>query len=421
MPGLAGWFQSNLEIVDLAHALALIVMGVAILVQPKRRKAEPLSAALSWFVAYVLVRSLSDFIDIRSVTRPAAASLSTASLALTALAYAFAFEFGRRLHNASSRAIPRWATGGLMFLIVVGSAASADPATTADALIGYLFRLPAGILMAAGYRRYFSTRRERLERLGCRGLFAAAALTSLAWGMCGVFRAEAAFFPASWLNEASFTGLTGFPVQLVRTFCALALVYPVLGILRTFNREMVSELERNREGLERRLSDVERRFTVLVDQSLAGIYILDGEKFSYANPRLAELWGVESGDALTGRSVMEFVLREDQETVRENIRKRMSGELRSIKYTLRIRRPDGEVRTIEVHGSRAVFDGRPAIIGTMLDITDRLKSEEALRESEARYALAVLGSNDGIWDWNFRTGHLYFSDRCKEMMGFGGE
>ncbi|HEY5995469.1 MAG TPA: PAS domain-containing protein, partial [Candidatus Deferrimicrobiaceae bacterium] len=47
--------------------------------------------------------------------------------------------------------------------------------------------------------------------------------------------------------------------------------------------------------------------------------------------------------------------------------------------------------------------------------------EEALRESEARYALAVLGSNDGIWDWNFRTGHLYFSDRCKEMMGFGGE
>jgi PAS domain S-box-containing protein len=421
MPGLAGWFQSDLQIVDLAHALAFIVMGVAILVQPKRREAEALPAALPWFVAYVLVRSLSDFIDIRILAGSGDATLSRLSLSITFLAYAMVFEFGRRLHNASFRPIPAWATAAAMSLVVAASAASADPSTTADALIGYLFRLPAGILMAAGYWRYFSTRRERLEPLGCRNLFAAAAATSLVWGICGVFRAKASFFPATWLNGESFAAAAGFPVQLARTFCALAMVYPLLGILRVFNREMVSELERHREGLERRLSDAEHRFTELVEQSLVGIYILDGEAFAYANPKLAEMWGAGSGDELVGRSVMEYVLPEDRENVRDNIRRRLIGEIRSIKYALRIRRADGEIRTIEVHGSRAGFAGKPAIIGTMLDITDRLRSEEALRESEARYAVAVRGSNDGIWDWNFRTGHLYFSDRCKEMTGFAGE
>lgn len=48
----------------------------------------------------------------------------------------------------------------------------------------------------------------------------------------------------------------------------------------------------------------------------------------------------------------------------------------------------------------------------------RADAEAALRASEERYALAMLGANDGLWDWDLAAGSVYYSLRWKQMLGF---
>jgi diguanylate cyclase (GGDEF)-like protein/PAS domain S-box-containing protein len=68
-----------------------------------------------------------------------------------------------------------------------------------------------------------------------------------------------------------------------------------------------------------------------------------------------------------------------------------------------------------------VFDGDGILthyIGLLTDVTERKRNQEALKDSEERYALSVQGANDGIWDWNLQTGDLYLSPRWKTMLGY---
>ena len=64
-------------------------------------------------------------------------------------------------------------------------------------------------------------------------------------------------------------------------------------------------------------------------------------------------------------------------------------------------------------------EGNPLrmVIG-IVDISDRKQAEDALKTSEARYALVVQGSEAGIWDWNILTDENYMSSRFKQMLGY---
>jgi PAS domain S-box-containing protein len=79
-----------------------------------------------------------------------------------------------------------------------------------------------------------------------------------------------------------------------------------------------------------------------------------------------------------------------------------------------------ELGWIETY-KKAVVGPNGGVLGTVgfaRDISERKRMEHALLESEQRWQLAVSGANDGIWDWNPKTGKVFFSDRWKEMLGY---
>jgi PAS domain S-box-containing protein len=72
----------------------------------------------------------------------------------------------------------------------------------------------------------------------------------------------------------------------------------------------------------------------------------------------------------------------------------------------------------QVHISIELIPETRDRVCSLIDVTDRVRAQEALRKSEERYELVVRGAYDGIWDWDLTTGEVYFSPRYKEILGY---
>jgi two-component system, cell cycle sensor histidine kinase and response regulator CckA len=140
----------------------------------------------------------------------------------------------------------------------------------------------------------------------------------------------------------------------------------------------------DRKRAEEALRESESKFRDLAEKSLVGIYVLQDGLFTYVNSKFADILEYPIDEIINRLTAQQIIFPEDWPMVAENLRKRTSGEQTSIHYELRAVTKKGQVKNIEVYSSRTTYQGKLAIIGTLLDITERKRAEEALRESEAR-------------------------------------
>jgi diguanylate cyclase (GGDEF)-like protein/PAS domain S-box-containing protein len=143
-------------------------------------------------------------------------------------------------------------------------------------------------------------------------------------------------------------------------------------------------------------------YRLLVEESLVGVYMIQDERLLYANRKLGDLFGYTRDEMLALPSVLAVIAKSHRDTVREAMRKRLDGEIQEIEYTVRGVRKDGRLIHLDVRSVRAEHDGRPAVIGTMVDITARKQFEDALR------TLALVDELTGLYN---RRGFVTLAER----------
>jgi two-component system, cell cycle sensor histidine kinase and response regulator CckA len=131
-------------------------------------------------------------------------------------------------------------------------------------------------------------------------------------------------------------------------------------------------------------------FSVMTNQPMVGVYLLQDNVFRRINNYFAEILGYSTDEIIGVKTAEDLAHVEDRAMVRENTEKRLSGEIDSVHYEFRAQRKDGEVVDVEVCGVRTSYRNRPAIIGTMLNISDKKRLETQLIKSERMKALGPL-------------------------------
>jgi len=164
------------------------------------------------------------------------------------------------------------------------------------------------------------------------------------------------------------------------------------------------------------LSDVpvesEARLGALLKDTIAGVYIVQDGLVVFANTRMAEIFG-HAPDGFADRvKLMDLVYPDDRDMVAGNIKRRMEGAAEPAHYFFRGLTADSRIIELEECGSSATsYCGRPALIGMLLDVTEKSRAEKFLKENEM--LLAHLSRHDPLTDLPNR---LLFDGRLERAL-----
>ena len=115
-------------------------------------------------------------------------------------------------------------------------------------------------------------------------------------------------------------------------------------------------------------------YRTLVERVNDGIAVVQDERFVFANPSIVAMSGRTARD-IAGLHISEVFHPEDLPGVTSRYQARMCGEPVENRYEIRIRRPDGEVRWVGISVAATTWNGRPASLGVVTDITVRKELE----------------------------------------------
>jgi len=189
--------------------------------------------------------------------------------------------------------------------------------------------------------------------------------------------------------------------------------------------QLIAELAKLRE----RVFELEAQgtdgkwFQTLLYQSIQGLLIVQEFRIIFTNPAFAKISGysIEELRSLTPDQVMAMVHPEDQALVWGRFRDRLEGKDAPVRYEYRGIRKDGSVRWLEMVATRIEYQGKAAIYGALVDITERKLAEDALRQSEERYRTLFDNISDFIYTHDLNGRFLTVNRAAAQSLGYKTE
>ncbi len=180
-----------------------------------------------------------------------------------------------------------------------------------------------------------------------------------------------------WLGVPLTRGERTFGVLVVQSYSeALRFTPAHLELLTYVSQHVAAAIDRKQAS--DALRESEARFRTLAQTAPCAIFISQHERLVYVNDACLEISG-RTRDELLSLNLWELPAPEFQEALRERSRQRQHGDVLPARFEFRLLRPDGQERWLEYFAGAIEYDGRPAVLATAFEVTERKRSEEQVR------------------------------------------
>ncbi len=188
----------------------------------------------------------------------------------------------------------------------------------------------------------------------------------------------------------------------------------IIGVTRDITRRLLSE---------KALRDSEKTLNLALEGAQIGLW---DQNFKTGIVNRSDHWAMMLGyDPAEMKNDLDFwksnIHPDDIETALNEAERHEQGLTEFYKVQHRLKCKNGNYKWILNWGKISERDeeGKPVrALGIHLDIDEHRQIEESLKLSEERLRYALDGNSDGIWDWNLKTGAVYFSPRYYTMLGY---
>jgi len=165
------------------------------------------------------------------------------------------------------------------------------------------------------------------------------------------------------------------------------------------------------------LRQSENRYRTVIENAGEGIIVVQDGMLRFVNSRHTFVTG-RSQEESTSRPFIEFVHPDDRQRVAEVHAARLRGEQVPSVYEFRIIDKDGRTRWLENNGILIEWNGKPASLNFLRNVTERKNAEEALREREEMIRALVETSRDWIWSIDVNGVHTYCNPAVEQILGY---